>query len=75
MKTSCLSPYAKASFFWFKKRKLIGAFCEIKKNKFSEIFIFWEFFASFLKKLKRNKENYEHMVKLFGKRKTQSSEV
>jgi hypothetical protein len=49
MKTSCLSPYAKASFFWFKERKLIGAFCEIKKKKFSENFIFWEFFASFKK--------------------------
>jgi hypothetical protein len=37
MKTSCLSQYAKASFFWFKKRKLIGVFCEIKKKKFSEV--------------------------------------
>jgi hypothetical protein len=52
MKTSCLSPYAKASFFWFKKRKLIGAFCEIKKKKFSEIFIIWELFCKLLNFLK-----------------------
>jgi hypothetical protein len=48
---------------------------KLKKRNLVKISLFGNFLQAFKLFKKRNEENYQHMVKLFCKRKTQSSEV